>query len=350
MHQAGTLFMILLLHLPAWSRLAPYEQNPNCSVAYKNFNKRFKRLEQKYKKISLAPVSDENKPTWSWGTNHNAVYLLHGFIGSPEEMSNLAKKLEEEHYTVINDLIPGYGADGFVANKFTPPSWVAHVEANLHDIRQCFSAIHLVGFSTGALLIHDYLRHHTDDFKPQGFILYSPFYQPHLAFVGLLDSAARLLTPIVLTKPLYFLTRFPDIRVAVLKPENYLQELPLDGASYVLKFGSEVSKEISQRPLADDDTPVMLFVSDADQIMNLNVTLQNVSRDFSKLKIVRFHQLGVPHHLMVSEVSPVADEVIRQSVDFIQSQPIFYSSVEYKSRESALAVPSRNNQKASGGR
>lgn len=290
-----------------------------CESAYQNFQKRFSTLEMKYATISDTTISGLNKPSWTWGRKKQAVYLLHGFIGSPEEMSQAANQLQKLNYTVINDLIPGYGADGLIANAFDSESWVNHVEANLKQVRRCFDKVHLVGFSTGGLLLHNYVRKHKQDFTAQSLTLYSPFYKPHFAFADFLRFAARVVTPIVLTKPLYYLTRFPDIKIAALKPENYLQQLPLDGAKSVFELGAKVNSEIEKNPLGEDQTSVLLFVSETDQIMHLKTTVQNVATDFLNLKLVHFTKQYVPHHLMVSEVSTVAPQVLKSTVEFIQA-------------------------------
>lgn len=311
------MFFVLFSHLETEAFSPSYAKTPNCAAARKNFMNRFAQLKEKYHNLSEVDVSEENSPTWNWGRKKQAVYLLHGFIGTPNEMSALAVKLQVKGFTVINDLIPGYAADGFVANQFKPQQWQENTEANLESIRSCFEKIHLVGFSTGGLLLHDYVRLHEEDFTARSLILYSPFYRPHLKFADLLRSAARLVTPVVLIQPLYYLTRFPDIKVAVLKPNNYLQQLPLDGARFVFSLGRQVHEEIRNLPLGDDLTATLLFVSDTDRIMDLQTSVENVTGDFSNVSVVRFSEIDVPHHLMVDAVSPVAEAVQDQTVDFI---------------------------------
>lgn len=301
----------------SWSATPAYSQSSECTEAYKIFQNQLTSLEDKYRSFSNISISDENKPRWNWGKKKKAVYLLHGFIGTPEEMADAAKRLHQKGYTVINDLIPGYAASGIIANQFDSGTWISHVETNLNAIRTCFREIHLIGFSTGGLLLHNYIRQHQSDFTAKSLILYSPFYKPHFAFADFLRSGTRLLTPVVLTKPLYYLTRFPDIKVAVLKPENYLQQLPLDGAKFVIELGKKVDSEVAAAPLKNNSTATLLFVSNADQIMNLKTTLKIVAQDFTNLHIVHFKNQYVPHHLMVSEVSDVAEEVLQQTEDFI---------------------------------
>lgn len=289
-----------------------------CQKSEVEFNKRFTQLEKQYLTISKQKVISANRPTWRWGRNKNeAVYLLHGFIGSPHEMAPVANLLMQKDLTVINDLIPGHGADGMIGNAYTYPTWVAHVEANLTSIRRCFKKVHLIGFSTGGLLLHNYAHTHADSFSPASLTLYSPFYQPDSAFLTLIGSAARYLTSLVPTKTLYTLTHFSDIKIAVLKPKYYMQQIPLDMAAEVQKLGEALKQKIATEPMDDIHTPVLLFVADGDRIIDQNATVHNVSQDFRNLQLVHFKSSKVPHHLMVKEVSPSATEVWRRTIDFI---------------------------------
>ncbi|MBC7420234.1 MAG: alpha/beta hydrolase [Bdellovibrio sp.] len=288
-----------------------------CQIAELGFKKRFTQLEKQYAKYSDTKVLLANQPTWSWGKNKKeVVYLLHGFIGTPEEMSVVAEKLSAENYTVVNDIIPGYGLDGYVANHFKASDWQNHVNANLASLQSCFKKIHLVGFSTGGLLLHHYLRTHPD-FAAASITLYSPFYQPNSSFLSLLGAAARFLTPVVYTKLLYKLTRFSDIKVAILKPDHYLQQIPLDAARAVQNFGEQVNNAIKKDSGKKLKTPTLLFIGDGDEIVDQSSTIRNVSADFQNLRIIHFENSTVPHHLMVKEVSSVADEVHQRSVEFI---------------------------------
>lgn len=287
-----------------------------CDNAAIEFNNRFTALEKRYLRYSKQAVRFENKPTWTASRtitkNSEAVYLLHGFIGTPEEMSTLAQSLAAKNYTVINDIIPGYGSDARVANAFDAKSWQQHVNANLNLVRSCFKKVHLVGFSTGGLLLHQYLRANPQ--SAASVVLYSPFYESHSSFLSFVGAATRFLTSTVSTKLLYRTTGFPDIRVAVLKPDNYLQEIPLDAALAIQELGEKLSNEITRNALKFR-TPVLLFVSDADRVMNLDSTVRYINADFATTQIIRYEK--APHHLMVAEVSAVAKDVLELSRNFI---------------------------------
>ena len=134
---------------------------------------------------------------------------------------------------------------------------------------------------------------------------YSPFYIPHTQYSGFLSSLARFFTPVVVTSYIYSISHFLDLRVAVLKPNNYLQLLPLDAAASVSRLG----KTVSEIPDKDLQVPALVFVSDSDRINNTPATIKNVSSDFKNLTLVHYKNDYVPHHLMVEAVSTKASTV-----------------------------------------
>ncbi len=308
-------FVLVAYFYAAETEANSWQPSEKCLAAETSFLKAFRKLQAQYRNYSNIEMLDENKPTWHWGHLPEAVYLSHGFIGTPEEMASTAKALEAKGYTVINDIIPGHGLDGYVANKFDENFWRMHVNKNIRNVATCFSKIHFVGFSTGALLIHDFLIRN-QKFNAASVSFYSPFYQPRNQYSGFLKAAARFFTPVVSTSRLYFLTHFPDIKVAILKPRNYLQLLPLDASDAVIRLGESVS----QSQLTPLNTPALVFASDTDMLNSTETALRIMARDFPNLTVDHFTDGYVPHHLMVREVSVQASAVIRKTVQFISDQ------------------------------
>jgi esterase/lipase len=288
-------------------------QSISCIDAEKKFQSRFEKLEKDYTKYSSHKFIKDNKPTFKIGTNTKIVYLLHGFIGSPFEMKPIARLLTEKGYTVVNDLIPGHGVNGRISNFYDERAWKAHVKENLDDLQKCSNDISVVGFSTGGLLIHDYMSSNPN-FKPQAAVFYSPFYKPHLAFLAWIKDLASWITPTVAVSPLYTLSRFQDIQVAVLDKDHYMQQIPLDTATVIQKLG----KEVYNKPILNSETPTLLFVSENDQVLNSDVTLEKIKTDFKTVQIQLFaKKQKIPHHLMVDSVSSAAEVVQRQGAEFI---------------------------------
>lgn len=290
-----------------------YALTAACKLVEKRFQSRFEKLETDYKKYSSEKFIKDNKPYFKNGTNNKIVYLLHGFIGSPFEMKPIARLLSEKGYTVVNDLIPGHGVNGYISNHYDEKNWKAHVKENLDDLRTCSNDISVVGFSTGGLLIHDYMSSNPN-FKLQAAVFYSPFYMAHLAFLAWIKDLASWITPTVSISPLYTVSRFQDIQVAVLDKDHYMQQIPLDTATVIQKLGTEVYK----KPVLNSETPALLFVSENDQVLNSDTTLEKIKSDFKNIQIQIFtKKQKIPHHLMVDSVSSVATDVQQQGANFI---------------------------------
>lgn len=291
----------------------PTNRSAACEKAYADFNLKFENLEKTYALYTKEKVIAENKPSWIWGTNNQAVYLLHGFIGTKYDLSMAATEFTKLGYTVVSDIIPGHGLNALVANQFKAEQMRDHVESNLNSLRSCYSKIHVMGFSTGGLLIHDYLRRHNQDFTAASVTLYSPFYKPRHFYSAVLGNIVRLFTDNVSAEAFYKATEFPDVKIALLRPANYLQQIPLDVAGRINDLGSEVydSKPVSIH------SKLLLFVSDSDETIDIDATLKKTAQDFSTLSVQHFTKAdAVPHHLMLDEVSPKAKDVLQKTIAF----------------------------------
>lgn len=287
-----------------------------CELAKSGFESDFIQLQSEYKNLNNESVTDENKPTWTWGhgkRKKQIVYLLHGFIGTPEEMRVTAELLSREGLTVVNDIIPGHGASGFISNNYNEKHWKKHVSAQLDRIRQCSDQIFVIGFSTGALIIHNYLIQNQKNFSAAGVVFYSPFYTPNLSFASWLQKAVRFFASTVPIDFLYRFLHFTDVRVAILKPKNYMQSIPLDTASAIQRLGLAVFYQADM----SSESPALLFASEDDQIIKYNNSVSKMQQDFKNLSIINFDHNSIPHHLMVKEVSPVAFKVQTKTLVFI---------------------------------
>ena len=285
-----------------------------CVTAEVNFSSRFENLQQDYRKYdSNANFSKSNQPYWKTGTRKKIAYLLHGFIGTPYEMKPLADLLLKSGYTIVNDIIPGHGVNGQISNHYDEVNWRAHVQKSLDELRSCSNEISVMGFSTGALLIHDYMISNPN-FKPQSLVFYSPFYKPDLSFLSWTKDIASLLVPTIPVGPIYRLSHYQDIRVAVIDTEHYMQEIPLLTTTVIQNLGSNVySKKI-----LNSNIPALLFTSENDQVADSEISLKKMKEDFNNLSVVWFpKKMRIPHHLMVGTVSIYADQINQKAADFI---------------------------------
>ena len=80
------------------------------------------------------------------------VLLVHGFLGSPQELQPLAERLVKDGHTVRAILLPGHGENPERLKGILWQSWAEHVQAELDILKQTSSRVIVVGFSMGGLL------------------------------------------------------------------------------------------------------------------------------------------------------------------------------------------------------
>lgn len=298
-------------------------QSENCQQIQAEYDQRLNSLFNKYEQIEAEFIfREENGPELFCGDNKEAVYILHGFIGTPEEMSRVTQGLKRRGYTVLNDLIPGHGSSAKIANSFSEVYWQGYVTKNISLLRKVYNKIHFIGFSTGALLIHNYLYENRSNLNPESVIFYSPFYKPAKPFIDMLNVSLNHFIGAISIQKIYHLTRFREIVVALLKPQNYQSHLPLVAAEEVTNLGEKAVLKLQKNIRKKINGPVLTFLSTSDGLANYEDSKIFIEKSFFNADFVVYNSQDVPHHLMVNEVSPVADEVYRASISFIASKLI----------------------------
>jgi len=85
------------------------------------------------------------------GTNKKAVLLLHGFLGSPAEMSYQGKKLHEKGYTVMIPRHPGHGTSLREMTNSSLYIWYKTVRETYLELKTIEDEIFVMGLSMGGL-------------------------------------------------------------------------------------------------------------------------------------------------------------------------------------------------------
>jgi len=267
------------------------------------------RIEYHLRDKTVTEIHPENRPYVSQKESSdakNVTYLLHGFIGSPYEMKYIAEKAFERGDLIFNDLILGYGTNANVSNQFKGELWYKQVERNLNFIFNKYEKINLVGFSTGGLLITHYLKNHPEHKSKVGKIRFiSPFYTPNFIIAPTLGKFLSFFVSEVSTTALYKYIGFPDVEVATLLPNYYLQTIPLKSALEV----SYLAEKIYDNPPTFDFTDVEIFLTQEDQVLNFNRSEKLLRQIFPKAKLTIFSGKNSPHHLMAPIVSQHADTI-----------------------------------------
>ena len=86
------------------------------------------------------------------GGGTEAVILVHGLTGAPDEMRFLAKKLHDRGYDVHVPLLAGHGADSPTVMKTGWKDWLETVKQTYEAIRPNYSHVHVAGICVGGML------------------------------------------------------------------------------------------------------------------------------------------------------------------------------------------------------
>ncbi|AUN99188.1 hypothetical protein DOM21_05035 [Bacteriovorax stolpii] len=263
-------------------------------------------LYQEYSKIDPnQSVTAEKRALWLEGDPkvNKAIFLAHGYMGSPGEMMFLAKPFIQKGYSVIGFLIPGHGSTYKVANEYKNTRWIKDIKEQLNLVFECFSEVRVVGFSTGGLLLHHYLLTEPTPANLKSVHFVSPYFIQR--FGGFFDRILGFFVNGISVDTAYFVTRFRDLKPMTIDRQYYHQNLPVDSALQVKDLGLKVYE---MRGNSQIKVPVQLFLSEGDWTVDTDATKEVVNREYEKVQLV-WYKGEEPHHLMVPSVSKVASEV-----------------------------------------
>lgn len=131
-----------LAHLRFKDQLIAYEWDKAC------FSK------QRYKEINDRQSMTQD-PNWFYlesTQNAPAALLVHGLLASPAEMRSLGERLNKEGYQVIGVRLKGHGTSPWDLKNTTWRDWMSSVTRAYNILKAFSDTIHIIGFSTGALL------------------------------------------------------------------------------------------------------------------------------------------------------------------------------------------------------
>ena len=274
----------------------------------------FNDLQDSYSRFDNTPVLPENKPYSIHKNSSSCIYLLHGFIGTPYEMSPFVNLAKNHNFDVINDLIPGHGASAHIANQFKQEIWTEHVGKHLDLLRSAYTKIHVIGFSTGALLLHQYQRLNPN-WQPASVSYCSPYFTSYFKSARWLQKTAKIFTNKINIQFAYDWTKYQDIRVAYLDKIHYMQDLPLDTAEQIYLMGRS---EYNLKSTFNTKTPTRVFLTACDQVLNFTDSEKLIHTCYTNSEVSLFARKDkVPHHLMVPSVSKYADKIFTETIEFI---------------------------------
>jgi hypothetical protein len=185
------------------------------------------------------------------------------------------------------------------------------LKKQLQFVMECFKEVQAVGFSTGGLLLHQFLVEQKAPPQFKGVHFISPLFLQR--FGGVFDRLIAQFFDGVSVDLAYATTRFRDIKVMTLDPEFYHQNVPMQSGVDIVDTAKEVSQTPIQRKI---NVLSQLFISDGDLTVDIYAAKKMISRHYENAEVVWYKDHS-PHHLMAPSVSSKAQDVrsrIYQSV------------------------------------
>lgn len=262
-----------------------------------------------------AEIRPGNETQFYPSKTRKAALLIHGYGGSPFEMSAVAKVLREEGYSVLSILIPGFGSTAKVANQARVTDWRQAVVESMDLLSSCYQEISLVGFSTGGTLITDFFLH-SSKLESDGtygsaqikkVILLSPFYR-FRSFWSELIVSATVSQKSVNVQTLWNSTHLPDLKPFVTYPDFYNSDLPTLAGEKISELGKEVEGAAEEWAEQNDNQNrqgamkirSLTVITRSDLTADPGVTEDVVRSVFQRPAFLEFGLFEfVPHHVMV---------------------------------------------------
>lgn len=247
------------------------------------------------------------------------VYILHGFMGSPYEMKGFEETALKKGLDVYNDLIFGYGDRAELANKTKYDDWLALFQKKLDLILGHYEKVHLVGFSTGGLMISTTLKQRPVLLtKVASITLVSPFFEPDLPLASFLLKCLMFFTDSVKSSLPHSLIRYPDVVVMMNHPDYFMQRIPLRAAAEVMRMGYDFQDQFEdkwQNQAVSLENNIQIHLTENDRVLEFDFSQEFLKELYPNATISVYQGEKAPHHLMVPSVSKEAEKIYRD--DFL---------------------------------
>ncbi|MGM0896689.1 MAG: alpha/beta hydrolase [Bacillota bacterium] len=103
--------------------------------------------------------------------NNIGLLLCHGFLGTPQSVSELGEALGKQGYTVSCPRLPGHGTHFKDLEQFSYDDWFRSVEQAYLELKQSCTSVFVIGQSMGGTLSLDLASRHPEI---QGLALINP--------------------------------------------------------------------------------------------------------------------------------------------------------------------------------
>ena len=273
-------------------------------------------VQYRFLDLKYEGIPEKAKSYAQAGTKNELVMLIHGYLGNPYELKTVADMMNKAGYYVYSGLIPGYGATAKIANKYSKDKWLRWSVREIKRAEKCFSKIHLIGFSTGGSIFHDYVTTHPEDKNIASVTFISAFFDYRPEFEPAMIAAKMSGVREIDLKWIFDKIPVSDARVIIDNPDMYLQRAPVKSMFQVVDLGRENKKRKLDFPVT---IPALGIISGEDWVSDPTVQEEVLKRNFFDLELRTFYRPGhVPHQVMISSVSQASDQVHEAILDFIK--------------------------------
>lgn len=167
--------------------------------------------------------------------------FIHGFTGGEYEVSPLAEYLEQQGYRVKTFTLSGHGGSKAELRNTDRYDWINSADKQLTDLLAVYPHIHLIGFSTGALIAAHL----------------SVKYADHISSLTMLSAPVFPLNPQQIMHTLY---RWPMVKA-------YIRNFFVVPSKAIREFYSIVAESFAIYPVVK--TPVLIIQGDRDHLVKM---------------------------------------------------------------------------------
>jgi carboxylesterase len=253
-----------------------------------------------YNISSETSINNISKQKFFKGTNGKVVLLLHGYTGSPHDMSFLGHKLNKEGYSVFIPRLPGHGTNETDFLNSSWKDWLRTCVESYINLKNDYESVYIVGLSMGGLLTLLV----ASKFNPEKIVLAAPAIEVSnkmLKFTPFLKLFVKKLQR-------KNIVNYEDENVQKLN-ESYWQYDYIEKAADLYKLKKMAKKEL---PNINSKTLVILSKKDAAVPMKAKKTLErNINSE------IEFKILEKSAHVVVNDVE--RKEVAEVIIEFLNN-------------------------------
>lgn len=157
-------------------------ENNFCYQSDKNKTELVK-YEERIQKLKSCLKKEEISPYIHKGTSKYAFVLVHGFLGTPNNMESIATEIKRQGHSIIAPLLPGHGTNHVELDRVSYKKWIDEVELAYLAASELAKNVIFVGHSMGgglsSLVASKYKAKFVGADNIKGLFLFDPFFDFH---------------------------------------------------------------------------------------------------------------------------------------------------------------------------